>query len=352
MRHLLRLLIAAMLIGGVGLATARAQTGTPMVSPNDWKTYVDRFVDPSGRVIDDANGGISHSEGQGYGMLLAFLAGDRAGFERIWSFTRTELLIRDDGLAAWRWDPKRTPHVTDINAASDGDILIAYALARAGRAWNEPAYLAFARRIASAVGKVTVRNVGGKLLLMPGATGFSAADRPDGPVINPSYWIFEAFPLFAQIAPDTDWIGLSRSGLAMLAATQLGPARLQPDWVSLARGAAPADGFPAVFGYNSLRIVLYLLRAGIKDTGSLETFNRNWIVRNGGVPGIVDIKSGQTLTRLTEPGYRMLGAILACALNSTAIPQDLRTFEPTLYYPSTLYLLSMAMVVERYPKCL
>jgi len=138
----------------------------------------------------------------------------------------------------------------------------------------------------------------------------------------------------------------------MLAATQLGPARLQPDWVSLARGPAPADGFPAVFGYNSLRIVLYLLRAGIKDTGSLETYNRNWIVRNGGVPGIVDIKSGQTLTRLTEPGYRMLGAILACALNNTAIPQDLRTFEPTLYYPSTLYLLSMAMVVERYPKCL
>ncbi len=39
----------------------------------------------------------------------------RAG--SIFAFVRTELLIRDDGLAAWRWDPKASPHVTDINNA-------------------------------------------------------------------------------------------------------------------------------------------------------------------------------------------------------------------------------------------
>jgi len=34
-------------------------------------TYQSKFISPEGRVIDDANGGISHSEGQGYGMLIA-----------------------------------------------------------------------------------------------------------------------------------------------------------------------------------------------------------------------------------------------------------------------------------------
>ena len=53
-------------------------------------------------------------------------------FETIFTFTRVELLIRDDGLAAWRWDPAATPRVTDINNATDGDILIAYALGLAG----------------------------------------------------------------------------------------------------------------------------------------------------------------------------------------------------------------------------
>src|ERR1700736_6013073 len=82
------------------------------VSAAAWQRYQSQFVRENGSVIDDANGGVSHSESAGYGMLLAFLAGDRASFERIWSFTRDELLIRDDGLAAWRWDPNSKPHVT------------------------------------------------------------------------------------------------------------------------------------------------------------------------------------------------------------------------------------------------
>ena len=70
-----------------------------------WQAYKAKFLDPGGRIIDDANGNISHSEGQGYGLLLAVLAGNAADFELIWSFTRTELLLRSDGLAAWKWNP-------------------------------------------------------------------------------------------------------------------------------------------------------------------------------------------------------------------------------------------------------
>ncbi|MBS7535811.1 endoglucanase [Ancylobacter sonchi] len=319
-----------------------------------WNAYMSRFVAENGRVIDTANGDISHSEGQGYGMLLAFLAGDRGNFERIWSFTRTELMIRDDGLAAWRWDPNATPHVTDVNAASDGDILISYALGRAGAAWNNPGYTEAARKIARALGSKLVVKSGDRLVLLPGVQGFSADDRKDGPILNLSYWIFEAFPVLSQLAPETDWTKLGVSGLELLTIARLGPAQLPPDWIAApARGPVTiAEGFPPVFGYNSLRISLYLLRAGIADAQILGNFQRNWRADGGGGPAIVDIPTGRVVNQLTEPGYRILGASLACALEGTAIPQELRHFEPTLYYPSTLFLLSWALLVEKYPRCL
>ena len=37
----------------------------------EWRAYLAKFVTPDGRVVDNANGGVSHSEGQGYGLLFA-----------------------------------------------------------------------------------------------------------------------------------------------------------------------------------------------------------------------------------------------------------------------------------------
>jgi hypothetical protein len=48
-----------------------------------WRSYKRRFLSDQGRVIDTANGGISHSEGQGYGMLLAVAASDHETFDAI-----------------------------------------------------------------------------------------------------------------------------------------------------------------------------------------------------------------------------------------------------------------------------
>ena len=97
------LLLAAFALAA-GVIAAFAASFENTVAEADWAAYRDRFVMPDGRVVDDANGGISHSEGQGYGLLLAFSAGDRGTFERVFNFTRNQLLIRDDGLAA-RWFP-------------------------------------------------------------------------------------------------------------------------------------------------------------------------------------------------------------------------------------------------------
>ncbi len=77
-------------------------------------------------MIDRTNGGVSHSESQGYGMLLAVAANDRAAFEAIWAWTQAHLYVRGDNLASWKWDPAATPHVADPNNATDGDLLIAW----------------------------------------------------------------------------------------------------------------------------------------------------------------------------------------------------------------------------------
>ena len=73
---------------------------------------------------------------------------------------------------------------------------------------------------------------------------------------------------------------------------------------------------------------------------------------DGTAVNLVDLTNGHVTERLTDPGYRILPALAACALDGTAIPAELRRFQPTLYYPSTLHLLSLAYVAERHPECL
>lgn len=336
----LRAALAATLFG----VTSTAQAALPAGA---WDLYRQKFVTPEGRVVDDANGGISHSESQGYGLLLACLAGDRGSFASILSFTRTELLIRDDGLAAWRWDPKASPRVTDINNASDGDLLIAEALACAGTRWAMPAYTAAARQIARSLARAALVKRGGETWLMPAATGFSEQERPDGPVINPSYWIFEAFPILTGLTNDPGWMQAQATGLRLLdeLARKRTPAA---DWLSVKGEPKPAEGFSPRFGYNALRIPLYLLRAGLADRARLEPFRLAWA--NG--PAVIDVTDGRPAEPLSDPGYRILSAAMACALDRTPIPAELKTFQPTAYYPSTLHLLALSMLSERYPQCM
>ncbi|MBE7184134.1 MAG: endoglucanase [Methylobacterium mesophilicum] len=338
--------LGAMVLLG-GLASASAQSA---VAPADWAAYKAKFLDGSGRIVDDANGNISHSEGQGYGMLLAYLAGARADFDLIWSFTKTELLLRDDGLAAWKWEPDATPHVTDPNNATDGDMLIAYALGLAGESWRRPDLLAAGQGIAEAIGRAALLRDKSQVLLMPAATGFGAKDRADGPVINISYWVFEAFPVLSNLAPNVDWQALRSAGLGLARDIKLGNAQMPPDWLSLDGEPKAAEGFPAEFGYNAIRIPLYLMRAGIDDRATLEPLLKGMSDGQGN-PRTV-LLSNVTKDVLRDPGYRMILAMGACVLDKTPIPDDLKTFRPTNYYPSTLQLLALSFVARRHGDCL
>ena len=322
--------------------------------PEAWRAYKARFVSESGRVIDTANGGVSHSEGQGYGMLLAVAANDRIAFDAIWGWTRANLMVRDDELMAWRWEPDHRPAVADMNDASDGDLLVAWALTEAAEAWGSLPYRIAARRIAVEVGrKLLLPHSAYGALLLPAVAGFAAEDRPDGPVVNLSYWVFPAFARLPLVAPDVDWAGLSRNGLELVKQVHFGPAKLPTDWISLHDASPrPADGFPQTFSYNAIRIPLYIAWAGLGQREIYAPFVDIWQRNARDALPIIDAASGKPTDWLVEKGYGAVAALTACAADGTPFPRDRRRVHADEnYYAVTLNLLALIAGHMRYASC-
>ena len=320
-----------------------------------WRAYKARFVTAQGRVVDTANGLVSHSEGQGYGMLLAVAADDRDSFERIWGWTSANLFVRNDGLAAWRWEPGKRPAVADVNNASDGDLLIAWALVEAATAWPEPSYRVAARRMALDIGrKLVLFNTSMGSLLLPGASGFAAEDRADGPVLNLSYYVFPAFARLPLVAPEFDWNSLVTTGLRMIDNAHFGLAKLPSDWVALKSGQLqPAAGFTAEFSYNAIRIPLYLAWAGFDQPRYHSSFLEVWGKRGSRGFPLVDLAKGQPSAWVEEASYEGIPALSACAMKGVSFPSHLRSAQALdHYYPATLQLLTLIAARMRYPACL
>jgi len=344
-----KLLTSALLAGSLMIFASGSALAQDLVTADEWKIYKDGFVTEDGRVVDDANGNISHSESQGYGLILSQMAGDRESFDAIWKFAQDELAVRADSLFAWRWQPDVEPHVSDPNNASDGDILIAYGLALGGERWNDEDLTAAARRIAVDVARTSVITYDGRPLLLPAQYGFKPEEREDGPVINLSYWVFEAFPVLADLTPDIDWQGIADDGLDLIEAARFGDEMLPTDWVALGGvDPEPAKGFPPEFSFNSIRIPLYLLRAGETDPALLAPFG-DYMSANAAT---VSLPTGKQMDPLEEPGYRIIGAAVQCVLKGESVPDGLKTFEKQSYYGSTLHLLTLSYLRASASQCL
>jgi endoglucanase len=237
------------------------QAATSDIDIADWEAFRALYISGDGRVIDTANGGISHSEGQGYGMLLAVEHNDRASFDRMRRWTEQNLARQGDHLHAWRYDPKAENHVADPNNATDGDLFIAWALVRAGARWNDRTYTTAGAAIARDILRDCVINYHGQMILAPGLAGF---EHSDGFVLNLSYYSFTAFRALARVVPDRAWAKLESDGLALMRQAQFGPWDLPPDWVLLTpdHHLRPADGWPARFSWDAVRVPLHLAWAG------------------------------------------------------------------------------------------
>jgi endo-1,4-beta-D-glucanase Y len=321
-----------------------------MIQPTEWSSYVQSFVGEDGRVIDTGNNNISHSESQGYGLILSVLADDQPTFERILSFTTTQLLVRDDGLAGWRWDPAATPNLTDSNNATDGDILIAYGLALAGDAWSDSRYTDHARQMARTIGRTMIVDVDGMPAILPGAVGFDAEPDGRGPILNPSYWVFEALPVFAKLEPSINWDAISATGVELVRRAETTRGGVPPDWLVLDDEGQiqPAPELPVEFGYNGIRIPLYMMRAALSPD-LLQPFQDK--ADDKGLYKINPL-TGNKMEPIVEPGYRLIKAGMDCVQSGTVIPDDLTTMSPTSYYSATLQLLMLEYLRRARPICI
>lgn len=270
----------------------------------DWPQFKSRFLMADGRIVDSGNKNISHTEGQGFGMLFALAANDRQSFDKIWSWTQTNLKNPKNGLFYWKFNPVASDPISDKNNASDGDTLIAWALLKAGEQWSVPAYSQASDEIMAALIKLTVVSYAGYRVMLPGYKDFQKADVV---TLNPSYFVFPAWRDFARRTHQVVWQQLIKDGETLLGKMHFGQANLPTDWVTLdPRGQlSPAKAWPARVSYDAIRIPLYVKWA--MPSSSLLTPWQTWWTRTprDKTPAWVDVSNNQ------PSPYMMNGGLLA-----------------------------------------
>jgi len=324
---------------------ARAQA--PSIAAQ-WAVYRARFMQDDGRIVDTGNNKVSHTEGQGFAMLAAAAAGDGASFAKMWNWTRDKLQRKDNALFSWRYDPgNEEKPVADPNDATDGDMLIAWALARAGRNWNEPEYTREATRIAAEIRKKLVVRASGRTVLLPGKDGFKSKDGPT--VINPSYYIYPAIDEFARLAPSSQWAKLRRDGLELLAEARYGRWGLTPDWLDLDRKGEVGlpEKYPARFGFEAIRVPLYLIWGGQATEARLASYLDFWNDYGGKpIPAWADLKNNSVAPYAGSTGVQ---AIVQLARNfGQSAPNALPGIgDQDDYYSASLTLLASVALQEK-----
>lgn len=359
MKRVLALAVASMWVAlsAPHAMAAPAADVVPSALADRWSDYKHRHLDPSGRLVDNANRGISHSEGQGYGLVLAAFLKDRPAFDAIRAFARAELAVDGSGLFAWRYDPAADPRVGDPNNATDGDLLVAWGLALGADRWSDESLREEARAIARAIWQeATVQTRFGRVLL-PGRMGFTAKDRPDGPVVNLSYWVFPALRALQPLTPEIDWRGVEDSGRALLQTARFGPRRLPTDWISLAGDSPqPATGFKPVFGYEGVRIPLYLALLPDAVAFDLRPLDGYLSLAETVGPSVVEVPTGIVGERLGGNGYRLVLKLAGCVASggNTEDPAAVSAapIGDDLYYPATLGLLALIGQSQGHGACL
>ena len=337
MRAFVAVLIVA--LTAVLLAPAIAQAQSASLA-DEWLTYRDRFIDADGRVLDTANKGVSHTEGQGWAMLFAENFDDRAAFDRVWNWTRDKLRRPGDGLFSWRWDPSAQNPIADTNNATDGDTLIAWALARAAWRWHNAAYAKDARRIVVDIRQKLITPAAGGLVLLPGLDGFT---RKDGSVlVNPSYYVYPALRVFPRLDPSPKWARLRIDGLRLLAKARFGEWDLPADWVTIDKTGkvAPAAALPPRFGYDAIRIPLYLIWGYEATNRRLVDEMRFWDeFADKPVPAWVDVTSGAVAPFAAPSGFQAIIDLVRARLHGKAVPMP-QIDDKDDYYSASLILLA------------
>ncbi|MFJ3384237.1 MULTISPECIES: glycosyl hydrolase family 8 [unclassified Curtobacterium] len=263
--------VAAVLVaGGIAVAAVRpwsdpapdaggASTPTSTTAPDGTRSaaelrtaFLDRY-ERNGRIVRIDQGDDTVSEGQAYGLLIAYAAGDRERFDDIWTWTR-EHMLTDDDLLAWRWTTDGG--IADGQSASDADLDAARALVLAGSAWGDERYTKAGKRVAAAVLDHETATTDLGRILLPGPWADSEPYRYDASYASPA-----AYRVLASATGDDRWAELEAGSRAVTKAV-LEKSDLPSDWSQVhADGSVdpmPATGNDArvLYGYDAMRMPL------------------------------------------------------------------------------------------------
>lgn len=307
-RHVMSRFAAATAVATLAAPTlglARTANGRDMADTAEWQVFVERFVTPEGRVVDTGKAGISHTEGQGIGMLATAMFGDETTFARLLGWTEDHLRHRNDALHAWQYLPNGAIKVADQNPATDGELLIAHALLTAATRWGRPAYDRAAMAIVGDIAAQLVGDCGDRRVLLPGIRG---AEMQGQVIVNPSYYLFPVLQTIAARTGDGAWMRLHDDGIAMLRTARFGRWGLPADWISLPRGEGRcmiAPGRPARFSYDAIRLPFYMAWAGLGGEPALHAAVSFWADGSGSAAW-VDLRSDGVAPYAMTSGMRAI----------------------------------------------
>ena len=299
-----------------------------------WESYKARFLMPDGRIVDTGNGNVSHTEGQGFAMLMAVASDDKPAFDKLWQWTNSTLKNKENGLFYWRYNPVQPNPIPDKNNATDGDALIAWALLKADARWHDNRYSNASDAITRSLVSHTVISYAGHKIMLPGVQGFNLNSEV---ILNPSYFIFPAWQAFAERSHLQVWRELIQDGQKLLGKMGSGEANLPTDWESLSAGGAltPAKAWPPRMSYDAIRIPLYI--AWLNQQSPQLTPWRTWFGQfsREKTPAWVNVTTNEYAP------YMMEGGLLAVRDLTMGQPSG----EPQITAKDDYYSASLKMLV-------
>ncbi|MBB1493243.1 glycosyl hydrolase family 5 [Paracoccus sp. MC1854] len=324
-------------------SNAQPEETAEMVS---WPSWSAEFLSAEGRVLDSQQGGISHSEGQAYGLLLAQASGDEASFRLIEKWTRKHLAVRQDHLMGWKWGPTSTyGTLLDWRNATDGDLFRAWALLRAARDSNWRGYEDRYQEIAQSLVELCLApdpRVPSEWLLTPGA---EARRAPGRVLVNPSYFMTRAL---RELGAATGQDALIRcADHAETVLSEMAATGFLADWVDVTEtGFSSPQEHDFRWGHDALRIPLYLVWSGRRTHPAVQLGAD--LLHRATVPDHLAVEIGQDgeVRAISDLlGYQAIAALAECRDPGALTASSVGRTRPA-YYPATLAMLAQVALRE------
>ncbi|WP_417696331.1 glycosyl hydrolase family 8 [Psychromonas sp.] len=312
----------------------------------NWIAYKEQFI-TDGQVIDGENDNLSNSEGQGFALLFAVFSNDRKQFEKIWAWTqqhmqREDYLFREQVSSSEQACDKAC--ISSKPNASNGDIIIAWALLAAENKWDRQIYLVEGFRVLDAIKAKLIDKKYGYQLVLPTEKGVDVGDQSEQ--INLSYWVFPAFNLFSEVTGDPIWAEVYQSGISLMEWARFGRWSLPADWMILSEDKVTLEGASSSkYGESANRLPLYLMLAGEYQIELTAPFIDFWDQEK--VPASVDLLTEQVSTLTANSGMQAIKNATKAKMNGNTEVTFPEINAETDYYSATFILLSQLAMIKQ-----